>query len=157
MNTKNITSDRISELKDNISELLKEEASKLNGIKKILFQILFDKIWSIFSEDCSEEDISSAVTALEKVGTEYIRPQDYMNYDEAMKLFQFTNNRNGFNELMKKHGIKQHMFKNMKIGFKKSELLVLKYELEESYKKQNKPMPKHRTYKKRDIKHLYLK
>lgn len=35
---------------------------------------------------------------------------------------------------MKKHGIKQQVFRNQKVGFKKSEILALKSELEAGQK-----------------------
>lgn len=157
MNTKSTTSkSKLAKIKASAYDLVKEEVDKLSGIKKFLFETLFSRIFDIFSEDCSEEDISSAVNSLEKINGEYVRPDDYLNYEQAMKLLGFSNNRNGFCVLMKKHGIKQHTFKNQKIGFKKSEILALKSELEANLNKQFKPAPKKRYNKRQDNNSGYI-
>lgn len=149
MNTKNtISNSKLAKIKASAYDLVKEEVDKLSGIKKFLFETLFSRIFDIFSEDCSEEDVSSAVNSLEKVNSEYVRPDDYLNYDQAMKMLGFSNNRNGFCVLMKKHGIQQHTFKNQKIGFKKSDILALKAELEANLNKEYKNPPK-KKYNKR--------
>lgn len=121
----------VSKIKEEAFDLVKEEVSKLSGVKKILFETLFDKIWSIFTDDCTENDISQALNSLEKTGGEYFREDDYLNYDGAMRLLGFSRNRVGFCNLMREKGIKQNSFKNTKIGFKKSEVLALKKELDE--------------------------
>lgn len=151
MNTKNtVSNNKIAKIKASAYDLVKEEVEKLKGIKKILFKTLFDRVWDILSDECTEEDISSAVNSLEKVNGEYVRPDDYLNYEQAMKLLGFSNNRNGFCVLMKKHGIVQHTFKNQKIGFKKSDILALKSELEVSLNATYKSKPKKiKTYNKR--------
>lgn len=120
----------INKFKASILDSVKEELSKLSPIKRWLFEILFDKIWSIFSDECSDTEISSAINSLDKVNSEYVRPADVLNYDESMHIFNFSNNRVGFKRLMDSKGIKQVIFKNRKIGYRKSELLALKAELE---------------------------
>lgn len=115
----------INKFKANVLDSVKEELSKLSPIKRWLFETLFDKIWAIFSDECSETEISSAINSLEKVNSEYVRPTDVLNYDESMHLFNFSNNRVGFKRLMDSKGIKQVVFKNRKIGYRKSELLAL--------------------------------
>lgn len=157
MNTKSTASkNKLDKIKASAYDLVKEEVDKLSGIKKFLFETLFSRIFDIFSEDCSEEDISAAVNSLEKVNGEYVRPDDYLNYEQAMKLLGFSNNRNGFCVLMKKHNIKQHTFKNQKIGFKKSEILALKSELEANLNKEFKPAPKKRYNKRQDNNSGYI-
>lgn len=149
MNTKStISNSKLAKIKASEYDLVKEEVEKLSGIKKYLFKTLFDRIWDIFGDDCSEEDIASSVNSLEKVNSEYVRSDDYLNYDQAMKILGFSNNRNGFCVLMKKHGIVQRTFKNQKIGFKKSEIIALKAELEVNLNKEYKTTPK-KKYNKR--------
>lgn len=155
MNTKNTTSNsKLAKIKASAYDLVKEEVEKLSGIKKFLFETLFSRIFDIFNDDCTEEDIASSVNSLEKVNSEYVRPDDFLNYDQAMKLLHFSNNRAGFSALMKKHDIQQHTFKNQKIGFKKSEVLALKTKLEDNLNANKKaantsPKPQKRTYNKR--------
>lgn len=137
----------INKLKNDLFDSVKGELEKLSPIKKFLFQTLFDRIWSIFSDDCSDNDIAQAINGLEKVNSEYVREDDFLNYDMSMRLLGYSSNRVGFSNLMKKYRIKQHTFRNQKIGFKKSELLALKSELEKEGKigapkmRKSKPKP----------------
>lgn len=124
----------INKFKASVLDSVKEELSKLSPIKRWLFETLFDKIWAIFSDECSETEISSAINSLEKVNSEYVRPTDVLNYDESMRVLNFSNNRVGFKRLMDAKGIEQVIFKNRKIGYRKSEILALKSELEAEQK-----------------------
>lgn len=83
----------INKFKASVLDSVKEELSKLSPIKRWLFETLFDKIWAIFSDECSETEISSAINSLEKVNSEYVRPTDVLNYDESMRVLNFSNNR----------------------------------------------------------------
>lgn len=124
------SNNKISKLKADAYDLLKEEVSKLSGLKKILFDTVFSRLLDILSEDCSENDVAQAINSIEKVNSEYVREDDFLNYDAGLKLLGYSNNRVAFSNLMKKHGIKQQLFRNQKIGFKKSDILALKAELE---------------------------
>lgn len=124
----------INKFKASVLDSVKEELSKLSPIKRWLFETLFDKIWAIFSDECSETEISSAINSLEKVNSEYVRPTDVLNCDESMRILNFSNNRVGFKRLMDAKGIEQVIFKNRKIGYRKSEILALKSELEAEQK-----------------------
>lgn len=142
---------KIEKLKSDLFDSVKDELSKLSPIKRWLFETLFEKIWAVFNEDCNETEIASAINSLEKVNSEYVRPNDVLNYDESMHILNFSNNRVGFKRLMDIRGIEQVIFKNRKIGYRKSEILALKSELEAEQKakrakekpyKQNKTMNK---------------
>lgn len=142
---------KIEKLKSDLFDSVKDELSKLSPIKRWLFETLFEKIWAVFSEDRNETEIASAINSLEKVNSEYVRPNDVLNYDESMHILNFSNNRVGFKRLMDIRGIEQVIFKNRKIGYRKSEILALKSELEAEQKakrakekpyKQNKTMNK---------------
>lgn len=132
MVTKN--NNKISKLKADAYDLLKEEVSKLSGLKKILFDTVFSRLLDILSEDFSENDVAQAINSIEKVNSEYVREDDFLNYDGAMRLLGYSSNRVGFSNLMKRHNIKQQVFRNQKVGFKKSEILALKSELEAEQK-----------------------
>lgn len=134
MNTK---SSKMAKIKAGTYDLLKEEVNKPSGIKGILFESLFTRIWDISSDDCSENDIAEAVNSLDKVNSEYVRPSDVLNYDESMRILGFSNNRVGFKRLMDARGIEQVIFKNRKIGYRKSDVPALKAELDAEYKKKN--------------------
>lgn len=123
------SSNKIAKIKAEAYDLVKDEIGKLSGIKKFLFETLFSRLFDIFTEDCSDNDLAQAINSIEKVNSEYVREDDFLNYDSAMRILHYSSNRVGFSNLMKKKGIKQHKFRNQKIGFKKSEILVLEAEL----------------------------
>lgn len=129
------SSNKIANIKAEAYDLVKDEIGKLSGIKKFLFETLFSRLFDIFTEDCSDNDLAQAINSIE---------DDFLNYDSAMRILHYSSNRVGFSNLMKKKGIKQHKFRNQKIGFKKSEILALKAELdaEREAKKKNKVVPK---------------
>lgn len=127
---KNIISDKTTKLKLQIYEILKEEIARLSGIKKLLFDTLLSRLLDIFSEDCSENDISQAINGIEKVNSGYVREEDYLTYDGAMRLLGYSRNRNGFSKLIKENNIKQHTFRNTKIGFSKADILALRDKVE---------------------------
>lgn len=133
------SSNKIAKIKAEAYDLVKDEIGKLSGIKKFLFETLFSRLFDIFTEDCSDNDLAQAINSIEKVNSEYVREDDFLNYDSAMRILHYSSNRVGFS-----NGIKQHKFRNQKIGFKKSEILALKAELdaEREAKKKNKVVPK---------------
>lgn len=108
------SNNKISKLKADAYDLLKEEVSKLSGLKKILFDTVFSRLLDILSEDCSENDVAQAINSIEKVNSEYVPEDDFLNYDAGLKLLGYSNNRVAFSNLMKKHGIKQQV-----LGIKK--------------------------------------
>lgn len=118
------SSNKIAKIKAEAYDLVKDEIGKLSGIKKFLFETLFSRLFDIFTEDCSDNDLAQAINSIEKVNSEYVREDDFLNYDSAMRIL--------------------HKFRNQKIGFKKSEILALKAELdaEREAKKKNKVVPK---------------
>lgn len=123
------SSNKIAKIKAEAYDLVKDEIGKLSGIKKFLFETLFSRLFDIFTEDCSDNDLAQAINSIEKVNSEYVREDDFLNYDSAMRILHYSSNSVGFSNLMKKKGIKQHKFRNQKIGFKKSEILALEAEL----------------------------
>lgn len=123
------SSNKIAKIKAEAYDLVKDEIGKLSGIKKFLFETLFSRLFDIFTEDCSDNDLAQAINSIEKVNSEYVREDDFLNYDSAMRILHYSSNIVGFSNLMKKKGIKQHKFRNQKIGFKKSEILALEAEL----------------------------
>ena len=129
---------KIKEAKSYLFDSIKEEMENLSPIKRWLFETLFDKIWSIFSSECRETDIVYAVNALEKVNSEYIKESDFMNYDESMKALGFSHNRTGFKYLMDAKGIEQVIFKSHKVGFRRSDIMSLKAEIDEKRAEEDK-------------------
>lgn len=129
---------KVNQIKADVYDSLKEEIGNLSAIKKILFETLFTRIWDILSEDCNESEIAQALNSLEKVNSEYYKAEDYWHYDKCMRYMGFGNNRVGFSNLMRKHGIKTVTFKNVKLGFPKAEIIALASELKEEMKANQK-------------------
>ena len=138
-------SSKIAAMKAETFDIIKGEIDKLSPIRRIVFETVFSRIFDLFSSDCSEDELASAVNSLEKVSSEYVKPSDYYNYDEAMEELEYGSNRAGFVALMKKHGIKSRQFKGHKIGFNKAEILALKNELKEDFKRRQKKLNKKET------------
>lgn len=131
----NKQSSKVEKLKAQTLDAVKDELGKLSPIKKWLFEVLFEKIWAIFGDDCNGNEVTSAINSLDKINTEYVRPTDVMNYDECLKYLHFGNNRLGFKRLMDAKGIEQVIFKNKKIGYRRADIVAVGTEIEEEYRK----------------------
>ena len=129
--------DKINEAKSLLFDSLKDEINNLSPIKRWLFEAVFDKILSIFSSDCKDSDVEYSISSLGKVDSEYIRESDLLNYDESMSILGFCHNRTGFKQLMVSNGIEQVVFKNRKVGYKRSDIMRMKSELDKKREKDN--------------------
>ncbi len=87
---------------------------------------------------CSEEEVDEIITRLNPESHGYIKPTDYCNADEALKILGFGTNRNKLFELTKKYGIENHRLNNMPIGFKRAEIERLKFTLDKSIEPKKK-------------------
>lgn len=76
------SSNKIAKIKAEAYDLVKDEIGKLSGIKKFLFETLFSRLFDIFTEDCSDNDLAQAINSIEKVNSEYVREDDFLNYDK---------------------------------------------------------------------------
>lgn len=134
----NISSDKFSYIKSNIIDKLKEDMMLLSPIKKTFFDMLLNKMFDLFSEDCSDDEIARSLNSLNNINSEYINPDDYISYDKAMEILHFGKNRAGFSNLMKIKGIKNKKINNVHIGFPKSEILSLVPQIEARNRKKDK-------------------
>ena len=122
-----------------MSELLTEEriknaeSNKLSPTMRYAIVVLQNAIKDILCGNCSEEEVVDIISKVNPERHGMIDPNDYINYDEAMKMLPFGYNRNKLNALAKKYGIENKRVKNMPIGFHKKdiELLVKKIKEEE--------------------------
>ena len=67
--------------------------------------------------NCSEEEVVDIISKVNPERHGMIDPNDYINYDDALKLLPFGYNRNKLNALAKKYGIENKRVNNMPIGF----------------------------------------
>jgi hypothetical protein len=122
-----------------MSELLTEEriknaeSNKLSPTMRYAIVILQNAIKDILCGNCSEEEVAEIASKLNPERHGMINPDNYINYDDAMKQMPFGYNRNKLNALTKKYGIETKRINNMAIGFNRKdiELLVKKIKEEE--------------------------
>ena len=59
----------------------------------------------------------------------YIREEDYVTADEGMKILGVGKNRAQFFALIKQYGIEANTFNNVKIGYKRNDIIKLRVAL----------------------------
>lgn len=89
---------------------------------KYIISLLEDIIKDIKNNECSEEELIDSLAKFNPETKGYIKEEDYVNADKAMRILKLGYNRNKFFSLMKKHGIINHKVNNMNIGFKRKEI-----------------------------------
>lgn len=124
-------SSKIEEIKKDVIHKLDDELKSISGIKRMVFFSIFPRIFDLFSAECSEIEVSSALRSLELVNNEEVIANNYLSYDKAMNILGYGRNRMGFLALMRKHGIKNKTINNVHVGFPKKEILALKDKLRE--------------------------
>lgn len=120
-----------------MSELLTEEriknaeSNKLSPTMRYAIVILQNAIKDILCGNCSEEEVAEIASKLNPERHGMINPDNYINYDDALKLMPFGYNRNKLNALAKKYGIETKRVNNMAIGFDKREIKELARKIKE--------------------------
>lgn len=91
-------------------------------VKQIVLQML-DNIKNVVN-DCSDEELLLHTSKLNADALGYIKDDELLNYDQAMKMLGIAN-RNTFNNLCKIHKIPNVKIKNVHVGFKKKDIECL--------------------------------
>lgn len=110
-----------------------EMESRLSASGRALFKMLKGAMEQLVSGECSEEEIDDTIRRLNPDMKGYKCEDDYVTIDEGMRLMRYGKNRSGFCNLMKKHGIHNETFKNLKIGYSRRKIIALKHKLDEEY------------------------
>ena len=110
---------------------------ELSMIKRIAIEFLESLKAKIINNECSDEDITDAMTKFHPQSHGYVKEEDFVNYDKALKMLGLSNNRAKLNQLCKKYGIKNVKFNNASIGFPKKEIERLAEVLKDKQKKIN--------------------
>ena len=92
---------------------------------------LIDFIRQMVVNDCDDEMLSRTISSINMPITTGALEEDYVNYDEALRELGIGYNRNKLKMLADKHGIKNHRFRNVPIGFLRSDIEKLKKEIEQ--------------------------
>ena len=121
-----------------MSKLLDQEKksnkkrNKLSPIMKYAIVVLKNAIKDIINGECNEDEVADIMVKLNPERHGYINPDDYVNYDKAMKEMPFAYNRNKLNSLTKEYGIENKKVNNMPIGFNKKEIQLLAKKIKET-------------------------
>ena len=105
----------------------------LSASGRALLKMLKGAIDQLVSGECSDEEIDDTIRRLNPDMKGYRCEDDYVTIDEGMKLMHYGTNRAGFCNLMKKYGICNETFKNIKIGYNRKKIIALKHRLDEEY------------------------
>lgn len=98
---------------------------------RALVKTLLDIVEQILSGRCDEEEIEDVSRRVNPDMKGYKCEDDYVTIDEGMRIMHYNRNRNGFCNLMKKYGIPNETFNNIKIGYNRNRLIALKHKLDE--------------------------
>lgn len=98
---------------------------------RALVKTLLDIVEQILSGRCDEEEIEEVSRRVNPDMKGYKCEDDYVTIDEGMRIMHYNRNRNGFCNLMKKYGIPNETFNNIKIGYNRNRLIALKHKLDE--------------------------
>lgn len=104
---------------------MSEDKKELSVIKRTAISLIdaFSKnLKERVLTECSDEKIMSTTSKYHPALKDSYKEEDFVNYDEALRMMPFGYNRNRLNNLAKKYGIKNHTFKNAHIGFKKTDI-----------------------------------
>lgn len=77
----------------------------------------------LINGECDENDIQDVMSKYHpSVNKEYFNPNDYCNYDEALKILKLSNNRAKLKQLCDEYGIECVYVKNRPLGFPKKDI-----------------------------------
>ena len=80
--------------------------------------------------ECGEEEISRVLATANPRIFGYVREEDFVSVDQALKILHLGKNRMKFFELIKDYGITAQTFKGVKVGYLLDEIMRLKYALD---------------------------
>lgn len=109
----------------------------LSIIKKAALSIL-DAIKDDIVKKWTDEEITSAVAKFNPNLFGYVKEDDFVNYDEALKILHMGNNRVRLTELCKIYGIENVRFNNMPIGFPKRDIIMMAKAIDEEVKERER-------------------
>lgn len=112
-----------------------ERFNRLPPSGRALVKTLLDIVEQVLSGRCNEEEIEDISRRVNPDMKGYRCEDDYVTIDEGMKILHYNKNRNGFCNLMRKYGIPNETFNNVKIGYNRNRIVALKHKLDEDFRK----------------------
>lgn len=113
-----------------------EKIDKLPFFMRYVIYKLVDCIDDIINGKCDEQLIVNTMSTLENNANGRYSGDDLMNYDKAGESLGFgTTNRVGLKKLLDKNNIHEVVINNMKVGFRRSEVMALRDKLNDEIRK----------------------
>lgn len=108
----------------------KSKISKLSPFMKFIFDTIVGWINMFIKGDCDEEVLADSASKVSCYAKGYVRADNHVTVDEAMRILGLGQNRVKCIKLLKDNGIKNVKFNNLKIGYPRDKVYALKYKLE---------------------------
>lgn len=113
-----------------------EKIDKLPFFMRYVIYKLVDCIDDIINGKCDEQLLVNTMSTIENNASGRYCKDDLLNYDKAGEILGFgSTNRVGLKRLLDKHNIKEVVINNMKVGFRRDEIMLLKYKLNDEIRK----------------------
>lgn len=119
--------------KAEILAFLQDKMNALPPSMRASCKLLANAIEQIISGQCTEEEITETMAALNPETKGYKREEDYVTIDKGMKMLGMGQNRTAFCNLMRKNGIVNEKFNTVPIGYNRQKILALKHKTEDEY------------------------
>lgn len=130
-----------------------EKIDKLPFFMRYIIYKLVDCIDDIINGKCDEQLLVNTMSTIENNASGRYSKDDLLNYDKAGEILGFgTTNRIGLKNLLDKNNIHEVVINNMKVGFRRDEIMALKDKLNDEIRnrelkrkrKEQKQSPKNR-------------
>lgn len=110
-----------------LSATAQEKIEKLPFFMRYVIYKLVECIDDIINGKCDEETLVSTLSTINNNANGRYGKEDLMYYDEAGKTLGFgATNRIGLKRLLDRNGIKEVKIGSLKVGFKRSEIMLLR-------------------------------
>lgn len=115
-----------------LSATAQEKIDKLPFFMRYVIYKLVDCIDDIINGKCDEQLLVNTMSTIENNSNGRYSKDDLLNYDKAGEALGFgTTNRTGLKKPLDKNGIHEVVINNMKVGFRRDEIIALKDKLDE--------------------------
>lgn len=111
-----------------------ESDKGISPIRRTALAIL-DRLREQVMAECSDEELIYSVAKFSPENNGYVREDEFVNYDEALKILHLQQNRMKLRNLCRANHIENIRFRNKNIGFRRSEIEMLSRKLDEKAKK----------------------
>lgn len=116
-----------------------EKIEKLPFFMRYVIHKLVDCIDDIINGKCDEQLIVNTMSTLENNSKGRYSKDDLLNYDKAGEALGFgCTNRVGLKRLLDRNNIHEVVINNMKVGFRRDEIMALKDKLNDEIRKRER-------------------